>query len=456
MSDRDCSVPGCGHVHDVQCLLMSIASGGTLRVRAHQVNGRWVRSSDDSCWVQVDGEWTREVDERPGVWAELQTTIARLSKSSGGSSSVGKASERPVPYDEQASRVAHRLRNELSTWARLIADQRPDLPLPVDDPPAIARWVAVGVTAVFVSAELSSGIRGAVRDAERVIDRAPDKVYAGPCWEPLEVDGENEPAEANEEAEPPRCEGQLYAEVGKERVGCRECGAVHDVATRQEWLTRELDGQLVSAAEAAPVLSWLLDKKVTRNHINNWKLNGRVEVHDGHWPYRFGDLLVLAREMKPRGRGKERIGGMSEERRIAQLIEALPDVAVTLEGRLLDEDPWADAWSEYRSIFDGFGLTQGEARALVDAALAIASTLGVAADADAVADALKEFVVLCRDRRGESADLRAGLVSAVGHLRSAVDEDERRASAVFLFGTCGEVLHPVLAELPVDLWRRHL
>lgn len=287
MTDRECTVPGCGHVHDVQCLLMSIASGGLQRVRHH-------RRHLPGGIVVVDEAF----DERPGVWAELQTTIARLSQSGGSSSPVGKASELPIPYDAQASRVAHRLRNELSTWARLIADQRPDLPLPVDDPVTIARWVAWHVTAVFVTAELSSGIRGVVRDAERVIDRAPDKVYAGPCMEPLEEDDQG----GEEDEGPARCEGQLYAIKGRPKVRCRECGAVHHVEARQDWLSRELDGQLVTAAEAAPVLSWLLEKTITRNHINNWKLNGRIEAHEGRWPYRFGDLLVLAREMRTRER----------------------------------------------------------------------------------------------------------------------------------------------------------
>lgn len=292
MSDRECTVPGCPHVHDVQCLLMSIASGGLVAVS---------RTRRTAPYGMPGVEILDEVyHERPGLWSELQTTIARLGKSGAGSSTVGKASETPIPYHAQASRVAHRLRNELSTWARLIADQRPDLPLPVDDPLAIARWVAWHVTAVFVTAELSSGIRGAVRDAERVTDRAPDKVYAGQCLEPLEC-----VEDVPEGDEPPRCDGQLYATKGKPQVRCRECGSVHDVQVRQEWLSRELDGQLVSAAEAAPVLSWLLDKPVTRNNIAAWKRDGRVEVHDGRWPYRFGDLLVLAREMKPRNRGKE-------------------------------------------------------------------------------------------------------------------------------------------------------
>lgn len=284
MTDRECSVPGCRHVHDVQCLLMSISSGGTLRVRRHKVGRRWAR----------------EVDERPGLWEELQTTVARLSKSAGSSSAVGKASETPMPFHAQASAVAHRMRNELSTWARLIHDQRPDVPLPVDEPVAIARWVAWHVTAVFVTEELSSGIRGVVRDAERVIDRAPDNVYAGQCLEPLEA-----AEDAPEGEEPLRCDGQLYATKGKPRVRCRGCGAVHDVQVRQEWLSRELDGQLVSAADAAPVLSWLLDKKITGNNIAAWKRDGRIEVHAGPWPYRFGELLELAKGMKTRNRGKE-------------------------------------------------------------------------------------------------------------------------------------------------------
>lgn len=284
MSDRDCTVPGCPHVHDVQCLLMSITSGGTQRVREHKV-GR---------------DWIQEVDERPGLWEELQTTIGRLSRSADSSSAGSKASEAPLPFHARASAVAHRMRNELSTWARLIADQRPDLELPADYPPMIARWVAEAVAAVFVSTEMSSGLRGVVRDAERVIDRAPDKVYAGQCLEPLEL-AEGAP----DDAEPLRCDGQLYAATGKRQVLCRECGALHNVEARQEWLSRELHGQLVSAADAAPVLSWLLDKAVTRNHINNWKLNGRVQVHDGPWPYLFGELFVLARDMKSRNRATE-------------------------------------------------------------------------------------------------------------------------------------------------------
>jgi len=262
---------------------MSIASGGLRRV------GNLRRTSPYG-WPGVE-ILDEAFHERAGLWDELQTTIGRLSRSGGSEPVGGKASERPVPFHDIASAVAHRMRNELVTWARTLAEDNPDLELPADHPTAIARWLAEQLAGTFVSAELGSGIRAVVRDAQRVIDRAPDRVYAGPCLEPLdELDG----------ADRLRCQGQLYATAGKSTVRCPDCGARHDVEARQEWLSRTLGDQLVSAAEAAPVLSWLLGKSITRNHIAGWKRDGRVEVREGRWPYRFSDLLVLGREMKTR------------------------------------------------------------------------------------------------------------------------------------------------------------
>lgn len=288
-----CTVPGCSHFHDLQCALMSIASGG-LRTVHHE---RPVAPYGHPGVTRLDEAF----HERPGLWAELQTTIARLSRSASSSGPAGKASETPVPYHARASLVAHRMRNELSTWARSLAEDDPELVLPRDHVPSIARWLAGQLADRFVPGEMGSGIRGVVRDAQRVIDRAPDRVFAGPCWEPLE------PLEEGDE--PGRCEGQLYAAIGEKTVRCPSCRVRHDVAVRQEWLSRTLGDQLVSAAEAAPALSWLLGKTITRNNIAAWRRDHRVEVHDGPWPYRFGDLLVLGREMKPRASRQGDRGG---------------------------------------------------------------------------------------------------------------------------------------------------
>lgn len=287
-----CSVPGCSHAHDLQCALMSIASGGLRRVGTE-------RRVAPYGWpgVTVIDE---AFHERPGLWSELQTTIARLSKSGSSAPVGGKASESPVPYHDRASAVAHRMRNELSTWARTLLEDDPDLEPPADNPPAIARWLVLQLAGQFVSAELGSGIRGVVRDARRVIDRAPDRVYAGPCYEPIEdVEGL---------AVGP-CQGQLYAVVGEKTVRCPDCRVRHDVDVRQEWLSRALGDQHVSAAEAAPVLSWLLGKTITRNNIAAWRRDGRVEVHAGPYPYLFSELMVLGREMKPRASRRTEGGG---------------------------------------------------------------------------------------------------------------------------------------------------
>lgn len=288
-----CTVPGCSHFHDLQCALMSIASGG-LRTVHHE------RPAAPHGWpgaARLEVAW----HERPGLWEELQTTLARLSRSTSSSGPVGKASETPVPYHDRASAVAHRMRNELSTWARALAEDDPELVLPRDHVPSIARWLAGQMADRFVPGEMGSGIRGVVRDARRVIDRAPDRVFAGPCWEPTE------PLE--EGGEPGRCEGQLYAGIGASMVRCPRCAMRHDVALRQEWLSRTLGDQHVSAAEAAPALTWLLGKTITRNNIAAWRRDGRVEVHAGPYPYRFGDLLVLGREMKPRASRRAEGGG---------------------------------------------------------------------------------------------------------------------------------------------------
>jgi len=262
-------------------LLLSVATGELEGFRVHK--RRDVLTGEP---VEV----LRRSGHHPGLWEELQTTIARLSRMSGSAGTSARPAESAMPYHRKASEVAHRLGNTVTTWARLFAEEHEHLEFTATTVPAAARWLATFPTLLAehpAAGEMYSGILQVVMAAGRVIDRAPDKVYAGPCYEPLSEDGG-------------RCEGQLYATQGKPFVHCRECGARHEVEARQEWLSQALGDQLVTAAEAAPVLSWLSGKAISRNLIAAWKRDGRVEVHAGRWPYRFGDLVQLAREVKPR------------------------------------------------------------------------------------------------------------------------------------------------------------
>jgi hypothetical protein len=111
----------------------------------------------------------------------------------------------------------------------------------------------------------------------------------------------------------------------------------------------------------------------------------------------------------------------------------------------------AGSTAEYRRTFDRLRMDEDEAREVVTSALRTALRLGVKTDADQVADALKECVVLADDREGGEVEARPALVAAVSDLWSGGSPVSRREVAVRLFGTSGEVLHDVLADL--DLWR---
>lgn len=301
MNDRDCAVLGCGHGHQLQCLLMSIASGGMRRTQHSRRTAPYGSGS-----MEIIDE---AFHERAGLWEELQTTIGRLSKSAGSAGTGARTAETPLPYHDRASLVAHRMRNELATWVRIVVEEHSneELALPADRVPAMARWLASHPS--LFTFDMVSGVTSVVRDAERVIDRAPDRVYAGPCLEPLTYEAEIELAR-DPAAEVDRCAGQLYASKGKGAVRCRECGIRHDVSTRRDWLSDQLGPSLVTAAEAAPVLSWLLNKDVKVATIWNWKRHGRIEqrgTYEGRPAFRFNEVLQLAvdvqtRDTKPRVR----------------------------------------------------------------------------------------------------------------------------------------------------------
>lgn len=299
IKDRVCSAPGCAHVHEVQCLLMSIASGGVRRVETLRRSAPYGEPGADRMDVVVH--------EQPGLWAELQTTVARLSRSASSSAAGGKASETPVPYHARASAVAHRLRNELSTWARAVAAVLGDVELPADHPPAIARWLADRVAGEFPAmAELADGIRAVVHAAERVIDHGPDRIFVGRCETPLTEEGRAELAQ-DPAAEVARCDADVYARRDRGFVPCRACGAMHDVAYRKTWLEQHLAGSLVTAGEAAPYLSWLTDKEIKVDTIHRWRTRaGRLQSQEdssGRRLYRFRDLLALAQEVRTRNTG---------------------------------------------------------------------------------------------------------------------------------------------------------
>jgi len=121
-------------------------------------------------------------------------------------------------------------------------------------------------------------ITDAVADCRRVIDRAPERWYAGPC----------------------ECGADLYAKRRTGIVTCRECGHEYDVEARREWLLAEAEDRLANAATIARAVSWLGAEPLTSATVRKWAQRGRLlaKGHDGRGPlYRIGDAIdLLAKE----------------------------------------------------------------------------------------------------------------------------------------------------------------
>jgi hypothetical protein len=120
-----------------------------------------------------------------------------------------------LPYDPRATEVRFVLTNTLTTWARVIAEER-ETPLPTIG--------GIGITAIWIGSWLGwlrhhlaadeawDEIGSAIASARRLIDTRPERFYAGPC------NGLNEQP----------CGQDLYAKVGASDITCPACTAKYD------------------------------------------------------------------------------------------------------------------------------------------------------------------------------------------------------------------------------------
>ncbi|SFO83202.1 hypothetical protein SAMN05421810_101104 [Amycolatopsis arida] len=230
----------------------------------------------------------------PGLLAELNTTLSRQHTTSPGPGVVGQAAARPMPYHEAASETSWVLANTITTWAREVHACNPHLLPPAGSTAAAAAWLVglPGLLALHPAAdELHDEITHVVARVRRVIDRPPDRIYAGPCDAPIE--GE-------------RCPDHLYAHPGANRVQCGTCGTEHDVTERRNWMIDYAAGLRVTATVALGWARLLLDKTIPRGTWDSWVSRGRIVPHGtdgrGRPVYRFGTVrdLALAHVSKPR------------------------------------------------------------------------------------------------------------------------------------------------------------
>jgi hypothetical protein len=232
---------------------------------------------------------------------------------------VGGASrEQPLAFSAEASDLRWALVNTVTTWARVVATERPvDLPTkpprhrgevlgpycedcehetcarmryrPPVDPGLVAAWMTGQVEWLRhhrAGNEAVEEITSVIRRALRAIDVAPARLYAGPC----SIDTPSEP-----------CGQDLYADPMSAVVTCPACGKRYDVTERKAWLMEAARDHLATANEASALCYKLLGDLVTTAMIRGYVHRGKLAPHGKRMEgsrdvalYRIGDVIDVA------------------------------------------------------------------------------------------------------------------------------------------------------------------
>lgn len=243
-----------------------------------------------------------------GLEEDLEISLCRAARMGAVDTGVNSPSaETPLPFAWSAAEGLAVLTLTLQTWCRELAQHRgvplvlapaPEarnpkdwsIPLPRRAPAAMhAAWMAerVGwIGTLSGSPQLMDEINNALDVCWRVIDKAPDLHFCGPCWEPI----------TNESGEPDACEQELYSRPGAHSIVCASCGAEWPAEERRQWLLTVVRDQLVTATEASRALPDLLDRPITPSMIRGFAHRGRIGQHppvrEGGAPlYQVGAVL---------------------------------------------------------------------------------------------------------------------------------------------------------------------
>lgn len=210
----------------------------------------------------------------PALWGELDTVLTRQARYS---DPEGRGGEKAFPFNLKASDLGQALRGTLNTWCRLIAEER-GKDLPEDNPAAVAGWLLYHVTWLRhhrAGADAVDEITSAVHKVRCIVDRPPERIYAGPCQD---------------------CGGDLYGKPGAVVVHCRPCGLDYNVAEMVAWMQDEARQRLVTAKEAI-VLLGRFGLPLSQKTIEKWRQRDRLVAHpeprNGVSLYKFDDIWRL-------------------------------------------------------------------------------------------------------------------------------------------------------------------
>jgi DNA-directed RNA polymerase subunit RPC12/RpoP len=228
----------------------------------------------------------RALGQVPWLIEELEVTITKQRAAIDGDGAA--SAETPLMYHLPAAEKRDALRHALVIAVRFCVEEGvrnsdPGPEWPEDDMRAMSRWLLWRVDGLALNdmgEEITKAIRDTVRACRHIIDKPPDRAYAGPC---------------------PECGRDLYHRQNAAEVNCSGCGSRWNVGEVNEWMSKRIEAhmkdKLVTAREGSTLLG-RLGVPVEQGTIDKWRERNRVtEVShntDGHRLYRWEELLILA------------------------------------------------------------------------------------------------------------------------------------------------------------------
>lgn len=243
----------------------------------------------------------RTLADVPSLDGDLD--ITRTHQSRIGEHTHAHHAETALPWDQRAAEASSALRSALTGWVWVLSDGAPivygprcracDHPscewadlarLPADTLPAIARWL-LRHRARFLAhravPEAVYGITAAVRQARRVIDLPPDRIYVAPCTQ---------------------CGRDLYARPAARTTACGVCHLEYDVEPQREWMRDQIPDMIGTAswvAVAAAGLGYQITASAIRSMAKRGRITARGRDAMGHPTYLVRDVLTTIDERSP-------------------------------------------------------------------------------------------------------------------------------------------------------------
>lgn len=222
------------------------------------------------------GSLERALGDIPALTEELDTVLTKQARYA---DPQGRGNDPALMFDTAASELGWVLRNTLSTWCRLIAEERGKKLPDSDTPASVATWLLHHVEWLRhhrAGHEAVEEVTSVVKQIRKAVDRPAARIYVGPCRE---------------------CNADMYGRPDSTSVKCRNCGEEADVGERWAWMQQQVYGRLVTAKEGVVLLS-RFGMPVVQKTIDKWVQRKRLTVHShdaqGVRLYLFDDLVPLA------------------------------------------------------------------------------------------------------------------------------------------------------------------